>query len=68
MISSLSVAIIVPCPKCHGPIEKKLVDLREKYKDNEKALMILEIEQREIDLFRKYSQYYSYVFYVGQRI
>jgi hypothetical protein len=41
--------------------------LREKYKDNEKALTILESEEREIDLFRKHSQYYNYVFYVGQR-
>jgi hypothetical protein len=50
----------------YGPIEKKLMVLRQKYKDNEKALTILESEEREIDLFRKHSQYYNYVFYVGQ--
>ncbi len=38
----------------------------EEYKDNDKALTILEIEQREIDLFRKHSQFYGYVFYAGQ--
>lgn len=50
----------------YGPIETKLMILREKYQDNEKTLKILEVEQREIDLFRKHSQYYGYVFYVGK--
>lgn len=50
----------------YDPIAKKLMVLREKYKDNEKAVAILECEQKEIDLFRKHSYYYGYVFYVAK--
>ena len=38
--------------------------LREKYRANIEAMSVLEMEQKEIDLFRKYSNYYGYVFYV----
>lgn len=50
----------------YRPIEKKLIILRQEHQDDETALAILEKEAREIELFRKYSQYYGYVFYVGQ--
>ncbi len=48
----------------YTPVEQKLVALREKYKDNPKALAVVEFHQREIDLYRQYSDYYGYFFYV----
>ena len=48
----------------YNPVEKRLANLREKYKTNIEAMGVLESEQREIDLFRKYSDYYGYVFYL----
>lgn len=46
------------------PLEKKIAVLREKYKGNQDALDILQGTQTEIDLYRNYSDYYGYVFYI----
>jgi ubiquinone/menaquinone biosynthesis C-methylase UbiE len=51
----------------HTHIEKKLGPLREKYAGDSAAAEILDMEQLEIDLYRKYSDYYGYVFYVMQK-
>jgi len=48
-------------------IEKKLTDLRRRYAVDPEALEVLDAEQQEIDLYRSYSAYYGYVFYVGRR-
>jgi SAM-dependent methyltransferase len=50
----------------YGPIEEKLPALRNKYKDDGEALDVIEMEEAEIDLYKKYSDYYSYVFYVAR--
>lgn len=50
----------------YHPIEGKLTALREKYRSNAKAMAVLEEEQKEIDLFKSYSAYYGYVFYLMQ--
>ena len=50
----------------YKPIEAKLPSLRSKHADDHEALNFLAIEQLEIDMFRKYSEYYSYVFYIMQ--
>lgn len=50
----------------YRPIERKLSALRRKYRDHPRALAVLETEQTEIDLFRRYARYYGYVFYVMQ--
>jgi ubiquinone/menaquinone biosynthesis C-methylase UbiE len=47
-------------------IEKRVMRMKEKYKDNSGALEVLEIEMQEIDLYRRYSDYYGYVFFIGQ--
>ena len=47
-------------------IEAKLPNLRTKYKNDEKTLSYLSLEQFEIDLFRRYSDYYGYVFFILQ--
>jgi hypothetical protein len=48
-------------------IEEKLPGLIEENRKDESALRVVEAEQKEIDLFRKYSSYYGYVFYVARR-
>lgn len=50
----------------YTPIEKKLPAFREKYKDNPEALAVVELHEVEIDIYRKYSDFYGYVFYVMQ--
>jgi SAM-dependent methyltransferase len=49
------------------PMEKRLVGLREKYQGQPEALAAIEENQREIEMFRKYSAWYGYVFYVMQK-
>ena len=48
------------------PIEKRGSMLKEIYKDDEEAQSQLEGNLLEIDMFRKYSEYYGYVFYIMQ--
>ena len=50
----------------YAPIESKLPSLRSKYADNPEASSFLDEAQLEIDMFRKYSEYYGYVFYIMQ--
>jgi len=47
-------------------IEDKLFMFRDKYKGNNEALRFADMEQTEMDLFRKYADYYGYVFYILQ--
>ena len=49
-------------------IEKRVMLMKEKYKNNGCALEVLETEMQEIDLYRKYSDYYGYVFFVAQAL
>ncbi len=51
----------------YEPFEKKLSPLREKYKGDSAALARIEKTQREIDLYRNYSDYYGYVFYIAKK-
>jgi ubiquinone/menaquinone biosynthesis C-methylase UbiE len=48
----------------YEPIEQKLVSMRQKYTDDAEALLMIRATQAEIDIYRKYSDYYAYVFYV----
>jgi ubiquinone/menaquinone biosynthesis C-methylase UbiE len=50
----------------YTPIEAKLTSLKRKYKDDKEALEHVAAEELEIEMFRKYSDYYGYVFYVMQ--
>lgn len=52
----------------YHPLEKRLIVLREKYKNDNGALKLIETIQNEIDIFHKYSSYYGYVFYIAQKI
>ncbi len=48
----------------YRPIEAKLPALREKYRGNAEAEAILDMEDLEIGMFRRYSDWYSYAFFV----
>ena len=50
----------------YTPLEKRIAMLAEKYRNNDEALAFLDNSQREIDLYRKYSEWYGYVFYIMQ--
>ena len=50
----------------YSPVEEKLSRLRRKYAGHPEALGVLEDHQREIDIFRRYSEYYGFVFYIAQ--
>ena len=50
----------------YNPILAKLPSLKEKYKDNEEKLQHIAYHEVEIEMFRKYSDYYGYVFYESQ--
>lgn len=52
----------------YNPILNKMPGLKTKYKDDPEALEVLAGEEREIDLFRRYFNYYAYVFYIARRI
>lgn len=51
----------------YNPLEKRLQRLREKYSDDPKALEVLGVEQAEIELFRKYHEWYGAVFFVMRK-
>ncbi len=48
----------------YEPIERKLPAMRAKYREHPQSMAVLQLEQTEIDLYRRYSAYYGYVFYV----
>jgi ubiquinone/menaquinone biosynthesis C-methylase UbiE len=52
----------------YSSIEAKLPSLREKFRNQPKALRYLDSEQREIEMYRKYSDYYGYAFYVLEKV
>ena len=46
------------------PMEKRVLELRKKYKGNKDIEEQLDEEIKEIDMYKKYSDYYGYVFYI----
>ena len=51
----------------YGPMDTRVAKLRSKYACDPDALRILDMKSQETELYRKYSDYYGYVFYVMQR-
>ena len=45
-------------------MESKVAQLRRKYDGNADVQCVLDIELTETELYRKYSDWYGYVFYV----
>ncbi len=54
-------------PEYYGPLEERIRMLRDAYVDDPTALTQLDEEQREIDLYRRYKDWYGSVFFVMQR-
>jgi ubiquinone/menaquinone biosynthesis C-methylase UbiE len=50
----------------YHPLEERFPRFQEKYADNPDALQVLEMTRREIELFRKYSDWYGTEFYIMQ--
>ena len=50
----------------YTPAEEKLVEMRRKHQKNNDAQAIFDSFQLEIDMHRKYSEYYGYGFYIMQ--
>jgi ubiquinone/menaquinone biosynthesis C-methylase UbiE len=51
----------------YTPAEKRLAFLSRKYKGNPDAQSIFDVFQVEIDMYRKYSDYYGYGFYIMRK-
>ncbi len=51
----------------YSPIAHKIPRLRTKYRGDRAALAIISEEEVELEMHRKYSDYYSYVFYVMRK-
>ncbi len=51
----------------YGPLERRIRDLKEKYKEDSEALLQLDSEIEEIEMYRKYFEYYGSVFFVMQK-
>jgi ubiquinone/menaquinone biosynthesis C-methylase UbiE len=52
----------------YEPLEERIQVLKRKYRNNPKAQAAIAEEQREIDLYRKYSRWYGSVFYIMQKL
>lgn len=52
----------------YNPLAERIAMLRKKYEGNAEAQNQLDEECAEIELFRKYSRYYGYEFYVAQKL
>lgn len=50
----------------YEPIETKLPSLKTRYGGDEEAMQVIAMQETEIDMFRRYSDYYGYVFYIMQ--
>jgi hypothetical protein len=51
----------------YAPLEKRIAQLRKKYIDDPEALAVLDNEQQEIEMFKKYHKWYGSVFFVMQK-
>jgi SAM-dependent methyltransferase len=51
----------------YHPMAARITALREQYQGNAAAQPILDLEYAEIELYRRYSSWYGYVFYVMMR-
>ncbi len=50
----------------YAPLAKRLPALREKHAHDPRALAVVQSHEREIDIYRRYSDSYGYVFFVMQ--
>lgn len=51
----------------YDPMAKRIDELKKKYAHNEIALHVLTTAEQEIDIFKKYSDYFGYEFFIMKR-
>lgn len=51
----------------YQPLEDRLESLRGKYAADPERIEVIESVQTEIEVYRRYSAYYGYVFYLTRR-
>jgi len=51
----------------YNPLEERIRALCEKYAHDQEVQQILDSQQREVDLFKKYSKWYGSAFYVMRK-
>jgi hypothetical protein len=51
----------------YRPMQESLDLLRNKYRNDTLAMQTIIEEEKEIEIFKKYHDFYSYVFYVMKR-
>jgi len=51
----------------YKPMEKKIQELKEKYHDNDVALHVFRDCEKEIRIYKKYSDFYGYEFFIMQK-
>jgi SAM-dependent methyltransferase len=51
----------------YQPLEQRLAQLRRKYREDPAALEVIDKEQREVDLYRKYPAWYGSAFFVMEK-
>lgn len=51
----------------YQPIEQRISELRETYRDQEDVLKILAEQQYEVTMYQKYGKHYGYVFYIMRK-
>ncbi|QDU76835.1 Demethylrebeccamycin-D-glucose O-methyltransferase [Bremerella volcania] len=52
----------------YGPVEQRIASYREQHAENEVARAILDMQQTEVDLWKKHGDSYGYVFYLGRAV
>ena len=52
----------------YGPLETRIVELRNKYQKDRQVQELLDREQHEVDLFKKHSRWYGSAFYLMQKV
>lgn len=50
------------------PVEARINQLCSEYKNDSASMAILESEQREIEMYRKYNEWYSYSFFILEKL
>lgn len=51
----------------YRPLERRANEMRREHAGNEEALAVIAFADREIDIFRRYSDYYGYVFFLMRK-
>src|SRR5271157_2757017 len=51
----------------YDPIVEKLPSLKSKYAADAEGAELIQMEETEIDMYRRYSDYYGYVFYIAEK-